>query len=217
MENADLANNSHMLAVSELSFERYFERVFEPVSFELNAGGLLLITGSNGCGKTTLLRLLAGLLEPSEGKIHEHEQPLYAGHFPAIKDDLSVKENIRFWMKFMGTRKAGQMDGLCEQVIEEIGLTPVAQQEGRTLSAGQRKRCSLARQLFCDEALWLLDEPYSNLDPQGIAMLDSILKSHLNSGGACIMTTHGSLRPEGFDRQECHMVSGRERYAGETA
>ncbi len=203
-----------MLAVTELSFERYFERVFEPVSFELGSGSLLLITGSNGCGKTTLLRLLAGLLEPSEGRIRKKDQPLYSGHFPAIKDDLSVEENIRFWMKFMGTRKSGQMDGLCEQVIEEIGLTAVAQQEGRTLSAGQRKRCSLARLLFCDEALWLLDEPYSNLDPQGIAMLDRILKAHLNGGGACIMTTHGSLRPVGFELNECHMISGRERYAG---
>ena len=206
-----------MLVVSELSFERYFERVFEPVSFKLDPGSLLLITCSNVCVKTTLLRLLSGLLENSEGQISMPEQPLYAGHFPAIKDDLSVEENIRFWMKFMGTRKSGQMAGLCEQVIEEIGLTPVARQEGRTLSAGQRKRCSLARLLFCDEALWLLDEPYSNLDPQGIAMLDNILKSHLLSGGACIMTTHGSLRPEGFDLQECHMISGRERYAGEAA
>jgi heme exporter protein A len=206
-----------MLSVSELSFERYFERVFEPVSFELSAGSLLLITGSNGCGKTTLLRLLAGLLEPSEGQFHCDEYPLYAGHNPAIKDDLSVEENIRFWMRFMGTRKTNTGAELCKQVIEEIGLTPVASQEGRTLSAGQRKRCSLARLLFCDEALWLLDEPYSNLDPQGIAMLDDILRSHLNSGGACIMTTHGSLRPEGFELQECRLISGRERYAGAAA
>jgi heme exporter protein A len=206
-----------MLSISELSFERYFERVFEPVSFELTAGSLLLVTGSNGCGKTTLLRLLAGLLEPSEGEIHCTEQPLYAGHNPAIKDDLSVEENIRFWMKFMGTRKLETGNSLCEQVIEEIGLTPVALQEGRTLSAGQRKRCSLARLFFCDEALWLLDEPYSNLDRAGIAMLDRILKSHLDAGGACIMTTHGSLRPEGFELQECHLISGREQYAGAAA
>ena len=206
--------NSHMISVSELSFERYFERVFEPVSFELTAGSLLLVTGSNGCGKTTLLRLLAGLLEPSEGEIHSEEQPLYAGHNPAIKDDLSVEENIRFWMKFMGTRKSKIDADYCKQVIEEIGLTPVALQEGRTLSAGQRKRCSLARLLFCDETLWLLDEPYSNLDREGIEMLDRILKTHLDAGGACIMTTHGSLRPEGFELQECYMISGRDKYAG---
>jgi len=206
-----------MLSVSNLSFERYFERVFEPISFNLSAGSLLLVTGSNGCGKTTLLRLLAGLLEPSEGEIHRHEQPLYAGHNPAIKDDLSVEENIRFWMRFMGTRKSNLGNGLCQQVIEEIGLTPVALQEGRTLSAGQRKRCSLARLLFCDEALWLLDEPYSNLDREGIEMLDRILRTHLDAGGACIMTTHGSLRPEGFELQECLMQSGRDRYAGAAA
>jgi heme exporter protein A len=202
-----------MLSISELSFERYFERVFEPVSIELSAGELLLITGDNGCGKTTLLRLLAGLLEPSEGKINHMVHPLYAGHNPAIKDDLSVEENIRFWMSFMGTRKTNPGADFCQQVIDQIGLTPVALQEGRTLSAGQRKRCSLARLLFCDESLWLLDEPYSNLDPQGIAMLDEIIRVHLENGGACIMTTHGSLRPEGFDLRECHLVSGRERYA----
>ena len=206
-----------MLSISELSFERYFERVFEPVSIELSAGELLLITGSNGCGKTTLLRLLAGLLEPSEGKINNISPPLYAGHNPAIKDDLSVEENIRFWMSFMGTRKSDASEDFCEQVIEEIGLSAVALQEGRTLSAGQRKRCSLARLLFCDESLWLLDEPYSNLDPQGIAMLDEIIRDHLQSGGACIMTTHGSLRPEGFDLKECCLISGRERYAEEAA
>ena len=122
-----------------------------------------------------------------------------------------------FWMNFMGTRESIRDKELCKRVIKEIGLTPVAQQEGRTLSAGQRKRCSLARLLFCYEALWFLDEPYSNLDREGIVMLDGIVKNHLESGGACIMTTHGSLRPEGFELQECHLVSGRERYAGEAA
>ena len=202
-----------MLSVSNLSFERYFERVFEPVSFELGAGSLLLVTGANGCGKTTLLRVLAGLLEHSEGEINCDSRPLYAGHNPAIKDDLSVEENIRFLMNFMGQRDTSGntelISSLCQDVIERVGLAPVAQQEGRTLSAGQRKRCSLSRLLFCDEALWLLDEPYSNLDHEGIVMLDDILKNHLNDGGSCVMTTHGSLRPEGFDLQECFMTSGR--------
>jgi heme exporter protein A len=213
LDEADLLKDSHMLSITDLSFERYFERVFVPVCFDIGPGSLLLLTGSNGCGKTTLLRVLAGLLEPSEGKINSMEHPLYAGHNPAIKDDLSVEENIRFWMKFMGTRKSELGDELCRQVIDQIGLTPVSQQEGRTLSAGQRKRCSLARLLFCDESLWLLDEPYSNLDPEGIEMLDDILRTHLNAGGACVMTTHGSLRPDGFELQECHLISGREQYA----
>ena len=200
-----------MLSVSKLSFERYFERVFEPVSFELGAGSLLLVTGANGCGKTTLLRVLAGLLESSEGELNCHQQPLYAGHHPAIKDDLSVAENIRFLMNFMGRRETPDKvdDDLCQEVIEKIGLAAVAQQEGRTLSAGQRKRCSLSRLLFCDEQLWLLEEPYSNLDHEGIVMLDGILRGHLENGGACVMTTHGSLRPEGFELQECFMRSGR--------
>jgi len=204
-----LPHTPYMLSVSGLSFERYFERVFEPVSFNLSAGSILLITGSNGCGKTTLLRLLAGLLEATEGEFNSQEQPLYAGHNPAIKDDLSVEENIRFWMRFMGTRKTDPGSKFFKQVIEEIDLSAVAHQEGRTLSAGQRKRCSLARLLFCDEKLWLLDEPYSNLDREGIEMLDRIVRAHLDAGGSCVMTTHGSLRPEGFELQECHMVSGR--------
>ncbi len=200
-----------MLSVSDLSFARYFERVFEPVSFELSSGSLLLVTGANGCGKTTLLRLLAGLLEPSEGTLHCQHQPLYAGHNPAIKDDLSVMENIRFMMGFMGMRNPDNEADLCRQVIDQVGLSPVAQQEGRTLSAGQRKRCSLSRLLFCAETLWLLDEPYSNLDQEGIALLDSMLRNHLSTGGSCVLTTHGSLHPQGFELQECLLISGREQ------
>ena len=206
-----------MLSISELSFERYFERVFEPVSFDLGAGSLLLVTGSNGCGKTTLLRVLAGLLEPSEGTMACNVHPLYAGHNPAIKDDLSVEENIRFMMNFMGTRASKDEATLCQRVIEKVGLTAVSNQEGRTLSAGQRKRCSLSRLLFCDETLWLLDEPYSNLDHEGIVMLDDILRAHLETGGSCVLTTHGSLRPEGFELQECRLISGRHQEDGGAA
>jgi heme exporter protein A len=202
-----------MLSVSKINFERYFEPVFEPVSFELKAGQLLLVTGANGCGKTTLIRVLADILHPTSGDFIERTASMgYVGHYLGIKDDLSVIENLRFMRDFLGTSNRS-----CEEVIRQVGLGRVSEQLARTLSAGQRKRCALARLLLSNTRLWLLDEPYSNLDRQGIEMLDRILKAHLESGGACIMTTHGSLRPEGFDLQECHMISGRERYAGEAA
>jgi len=125
-----------------------------------------------------------------------------------------VAENILFWMRFMGSRDSNSGPEHLRRIIDKVGLSDVAQQEGRTLSAGQRKRCSLARLFFCDESLWLLDEPYANLDRDGIGMLDSVLKTHLDAGGVCVMTTHGSFRPEGFELQECQLKSGRHQYTG---
>lgn len=198
-----------MLVVTDLSFERYFEPVFKPVSFALGPGQLLLVTGSNGSGKTTLLRVLAGLLTATEGAVECRQSPLYAGHHAAIKDDLSVVENIRFMLDFLSRRDTEVQS--TSQLIEAVGLTGVAQQHGRTLSAGQRRRCAMARLFFCDELLWLLDEPYSNLDHAGARLLDSILKQHLQRGGACVVATHGSLRPQGFEFSEYELQSGRQR------
>jgi heme exporter protein A len=193
-----------MLAVTDLTLERYFEPVFLPVSFALGAGRLLLITGANGSGKTTLIRMLAGALTPSHGSIDRRvDDRLYLGHQLAIKDDLSVIENIEFMRKFIGTTREATSD-----IVRRVGLRRVAQQLARTLSAGQRKRCALARLLLSDAPLWLLDEPYSNLDRQGMAMLDAMLREHLESGGACALTTHGSLRPEDFEMDECELISG---------
>ena len=193
-----------MLSVSKINFERYFEPVFEPVSFALEAGDLLLVTGANGCGKTTLIRVLADILHPTSGEfLHRTNSMGYVGHYLGIKDDLSVLENLRFMRDFLGTSKRS-----CDDVIKQIGLGRVSEQLARTLSAGQRKRCALARLLLSNSELWLLDEPYSNLDRQGMAMLDGLLHRHIDAGGACALTTHGSLRPEGFDLQEYELISG---------
>ena len=193
-----------MLSVTDLTLERYFEPVFQPVSITLRAGKLLLITGDNGSGKTTLVRLLAGILQPSQGSIElDATDKLYVGHLLGIKDDLSVVENIDFMRQFIGTTKDATA-----KLVKSVGLRRVAAQPARTLSAGQRKRCALARLLLSDARLWLLDEPYSNLDRQGMTMLDGMLHRHLESGGACALTTHGSLRPEGFELQECELISG---------
>ena len=193
-----------MLTVKNISLERYFEPVFHPLSFTVAAGEILLLTGDNGSGKTTLIRILAGVLQASEGQMIRGETDLvYVGHQLAVKDDLSVTENIDFMRSFLGGTDQSTTD-----IIKQVGLQRVAGQVARTLSAGQRKRCALARLLLSPSRLWLLDEPYSNLDRSGIAMLDGMLRQHVDAGGACVLTTHGSLRPVGFEMQECELISG---------
>ncbi|MBT8059604.1 MAG: heme ABC exporter ATP-binding protein CcmA [Gammaproteobacteria bacterium] len=193
-----------MLSASQINFERYFEPVFEPVSFQLDGGRLLLVTGANGCGKTTLIRVLAGVLPLTSGSVEDRSRGMaYVGHYLGIKDDLSVAENLRFVRNFLGTS-----DRSVGEVIDEVGLHRVTEQLARTLSAGQRKRCALARLLLSENELWLLDEPYSNLDTEGMALVDRMLDAHLTGGGACVMATHGARRPDWPDTIDYHLVSG---------
>jgi heme exporter protein A len=196
-----------MISVTDLTLERYFEPVFQPVTFSLEPGELMLITGANGCGKTTLIRILAGVLTPSQGRVEwDDGARVYVGHMLAVKDDLTVTENINFMRQFIGSS-----DQSTAAIVERVGLRRVAEQPARTLSAGQRKRTALARLLLADAPLWLLDEPYSNLDKQGMVMLDGMLHRHLDAGGACALATHGSLRPEGFQVRETELISGAQR------
>lgn len=183
-----------MLNAADITFERHYRPVFEPVSLRLGPGELLVVTGPNGSGKTTLLRLLAGLLRPDHGSL---ERPAagtaFLGHQLAVKDGLTVRENLAFQRALAGDPRQD-----LEAALERFGLAPLAGREARTLSAGQRKRCALARLLLTGAPLWLLDEPYSNLDDAGTGLLDRLLGQHLDSGGACVLSTHGERRPAGI-------------------
>lgn len=193
-----------MISARNLSFERYFQPVFEPVTFDVAGGHLLRVIGANGSGKTTLIRLLAGILDPTGGSIRRSGNGMaHVGHLLAIKDDLSVTENLRFVRDFHGTNGAD-----LENVIRQVGLRRVRDQLARTLSAGQRKRCALARLLITAADVWLLDEPYSNLDDEGFKLVDTMLEQHLRSGGACIMATHGSHRPPVRHQSDLRLVQG---------
>lgn len=185
-----------MLSVRDLCLERHFQPVFEPLGFELGAGELLVVTGPNGSGKTTLIRMLAGLIEPTSGSVRrEPGETAYVGHEAAVKAELSVFENLQFSARLAGG------SGAIEPAIAELGLHDCAEQAGRTLSAGQRKRTALARLMLGKRALWLLDEPYTNLDAEGVSVMDRLLDRHLAGGGACVMATHGAHRPAPADNQ----------------
>ena len=196
-----------MLSVNSVTFERYFEPVFEPASFALSAGELLLIKGANGSGKTTLLRVLAGLLQPSTGTVllPDGRAIVYIGHSLALKESLTVMENLVFFMRFFG---AADTPG-CDTLINRLDLAPVVHQQARTLSAGQRKRCALARLLIQPNGLWLLDEPYSNLDVDGVDLVNQLLKEHLDRTAMAIVASHGQLLPDGLEYQSMTIRTGR--------
>jgi heme exporter protein A len=192
-----------MLEVSKLVLERYFQAVFQPLDIALSAGRLLFVTGDNGSGKTTLLRLLAGIVQPSSGTIRlTAERIAYLGHSLAIKEDLSSLENLHFVRDFNSATVV-----TVEQALQLTGLSRVALQPARTLSAGQRKRCALARLLLQSAPLWLLDEPYSNLDQAGIELVDSLLLNHIQKGGSAVVATHGEHRPD-IPHQELAVIAG---------
>src|SRR6185295_19417945 len=158
-------------------------------------GDALLITGPNGAGKSSLLRLVAGLLRPSSGtlvldgadpELTLAEQAHYLGHQDALKPALSVLEDLDFWARFLGGRATTDL----ATALADVGLGGIAALPAAYLSAGQRRRLSLARLIAVKRPLWLLDEPTTALDTASQAVLLDLIRGHLAGGGMMIAATH---------------------------
>jgi heme exporter protein A len=183
------------LVASDLTCVRGGREVFARLEFSLTAGEALVVTGRNGAGKSSLLRMLAGLvriaagrlaLEGGDPELSISEQAHYLGHQDALKPSLSVQENLHFWAHFLGT-------GAVAEALAAVGLDSLAELPAGYLSAGQRRRLSLARLLAVKRPIWLLDEPTSALDAASQARLADLMRRHLADGGLIVAATHGPL------------------------
>ena len=209
----DLHDSTPLLVAEQLGFTRLDEPVFGPLDFGVHAGEVLLVTGDNGSGKTTLLRVLAGLLPASDGKVSwvgepgppPAEQLAYLGHLHAHKSELTALENLRFAAGLHGLRR-----GIAPaSALASVGLGGFDDMLAGKFSAGQRKRLALARLLLSPALLWLLDEPYANLDRDGITLVDRMLRKHLEAGGAALVTTHGAYAAPPVRTRTLQLANGR--------
>lgn len=186
-----------LLAVSGLSLERDGLPVFGPLSFGLDAGQLLCVRGGNGAGKTSLLRVLAGFTRAGAGSLSLDGHPAtpasrgryvaYLGHHDGLKADLGCLANLEASCGLLGRRARQTPHG----ALGIVGLAGLEKAPVRRLSAGQRRRLALARLWLSPAPLWLLDEPYANLDGAGIDLVNRMLAAHLRAGGAAVLTSHG--------------------------
>jgi heme exporter protein A len=188
-----------MLDARELHCERGGRALFRDLSFSLDAGEALRIAGANGSGKTSLLRIVCGLLMPSQGQVlwkgtdvralkeEFSAQLVYLGHAPAVKDDLTAAENLAISCRLAGN---AQSDSAIRAALQRFGLTGKDTLTKR-LSQGQRRRAALARLVLSESRpLWLLDEPFAALDADGVSLLGTLIREHAARGGAAVFTTH---------------------------
>jgi len=197
------------LAVDRVHVWRGERHVLKGVSCTVRPGELLHVRGPNGTGKTTLLRVICGLLRPEQGEVRWDGAPTervrasfqrslaYASHEPALKGDLTAIENLAFTV---GLKRPVRRTEL-EAFLRRTGAAALLDLPVRMLSAGQRRRVALARVLALESKLWLLDEPYTNLDAGGVALLSELLAEHRGRGGLALVVAHHEV-PAVSDRLE---------------
>ncbi|WBO22962.1 heme ABC exporter ATP-binding protein CcmA [Sphingomonas abietis] len=163
--------------------------LFERMSLALDAGEALVVTGPNGVGKSSLLRIVAGLLRPSAGRIERVGQAAWLGEATALDGDRPLIEALRFWARLDG--------GVPEPAMDKMGIAHLAPVPVRYLSTGQRRRAAIARTIASGASLWVLDEPANGLDTEGVARLAMAIDGHRAKSGAAIVATHLPLPIDG--------------------
>jgi heme exporter protein A len=189
------------LRAEDLACDRGGRRVFQNLNFSLGGGEALVVSGRNGAGKSSLLRVIAGLVRVAAGRLAleggEHDTPVaeqahYLGHQDALKPSLTVAENLQFWAEFFGAGREA-----VDPALDTVELSPLAGLPAAYLSAGQRRRLSIARLVAVPRPIWLLDEPTSALDVPSQKRLAELMRGHLSGGGMIVAAAHG---PIGLER-----------------
>lgn len=197
-----------------LGCRRGSQWLFQGLDFECRSGQLVWLRGSNGSGKTSLLRILAGLSQADEGELSFHANEVnspkktlvYIGHTNGLKDDLTASESLGFVARLHGRNFDQKAVGMA---LRRLAVYHRRDAAVRTLSQGQRRRVALSRLALEHEAgLWILDEPFDSLDAQGIEAIHGLLKEHLERGGGVVMTSHLPLNLVGADVQPLELGRG---------
>jgi len=188
------------LSANNLTLIRGESCLFQGLEFALNPGELLLLEGQNGSGKTSLMRAIAGMLSLESGEIFWNDMPVsgqrqefhgslvWLAHRTGLKGDLTLVENLRFEGSL---RRQANTDP--EVIYERLGITRLKRLALRSLSAGQQRRVALARMLMAAVPLWLMDEPFTNLDREGRQLVMDLTQEHLERGGMCVMAAHQDI------------------------
>ena len=192
-----------MLEARDLECVRGQRLLFRDLSFSIRPGECLELRGTNGSGKTSLLRMLSGMVAPTSGAILWHGTPIaavreeylaslaYVGHRSAVKDELTATENLRLSCALSG---CGLSEEVARDVLHRMALNEQAHLHTRQLSDGQRRRLALARLLACPRSMWLLDEVLTSLDEVAARSMTLLVDEHLSSGGMAVIATHQDLR-----------------------